>query len=245
MPDSSPFVATALTSYFARQDEPDPHDIPLCNAPVANANLALPANGVNFLFGRGAPRVISQAMQRAIKQGYRPFNATVALQFHRVSPSTTFLESADLAATELLVLEKTRITVELAREVQDYLAAYLAERQIHPALKRSAIFFDLVAAYPHLLEQLVKEPRYAHLKGIVYNLPGTAQGPASRLLYLRDLNVITRIQTLEAAGRPVFRLPTPDEMAQPPRLYNPFLDRLAPAAATRSTAARDKPTLNG
>ena len=122
-------------------------------------------------------------MQQALQADYRPINAKVALTFERVLPSTQQVGAATLADTDILLLEKTRITPDLAQAAQDTMLQSLAAENIRPLLKRSAISFDLVAAYPYALQQLVEDERFKHLKAIAYNLPATPDGPASRLLY--------------------------------------------------------------
>lgn len=211
----------ALTCAFLRPGAPTPAEWPLPHAPVGHPDVVLPVDGLNVLFGRSAPRVVSLALRRALQQGYRPVAIGLELALPRTLPGPVDL--ADLAAVSTLILDKTRVTVALATAIEDRLAAYLRAEGRAPELRRAAILFDLAGAHPHLLARLVREPEFAHLRAIGYTVPGGDGGPTCVLLYLRDLTAITRIDVQQAGAEPIsFRLPTPAELATPAAGYNPF-----------------------
>lgn len=56
----------------------------------------MPVDGLNVLFGRSAPRVVSLALRRALQQGYRPVAVGLELALPRALPGPVDL--ADLAA---------------------------------------------------------------------------------------------------------------------------------------------------
>ncbi len=70
----------ALTCAFLRPGTPTPAERPLPHAPVGHPAVVLPVDGLNVLFGRSAPRVVSLALRRALQQGYRP--VAVGLEFN-------------------------------------------------------------------------------------------------------------------------------------------------------------------
>ena len=211
----------ALTCAFLRPGAPTPAEWPLPHAPVGHPAVVLPVDGLNVLFGRSAPRVVSLALRRALQQGYRPVAVGLELALPRALPGPVDL--ADLAAVSTLILDKTRVTVALATAIEDRLAAYWRAEGRAPGLRRAAILFDGVGAHPHLLARLVQEPEFAHLRAIGYTVPGGDGGPTCVLLYLRDLTAITRIDVQQAGAEPItFRLPTPAELATPVAGYNPF-----------------------
>ena len=211
----------AVTCAFLRQGDPPAAELPLPDAPVGHPEAVLPSGGLNVLFGRSAPRVVSLAMRRALQQGYWP--VTVGLELALPRALQRPVDLADLAAVSTLFLDKTRVTVALAAAIEDRLAVYLTAEGRAPGLRRAAILFDGVGAHPHLLARLVQEPDFAHLRAIGYTVPGGDEGPTCVLLYLRDLTAITRIDVQQAGAEPIsFRLPTPAELATPAAGYNPF-----------------------
>ncbi len=211
----------ALTCAFLRHDDQTPAELPLPDAPVGHPEVVLPVGGLNVLFGRSAPRVVSLAMRRALQQRYQPFAIGLELALPRALQRPVDL--TELAAVSTLLLDKTRVTVALATAIEDRLAAYLTAEGRAPGLRRAAILFDLVGTYPHLLALLIREPDFAHLQTIGYTVPGSGGGPTCVLLYLRDVAAITRIDVQQAGAEPVaFRLPTPTELAAPATSYNPF-----------------------
>ena len=211
----------ALTCAFLHPGAPIPAELPLRNAPVGHPEVVLPVGGLNVLFGRSAPRVVSLAMRQAVQQGYRPVIIGLELALPRLLQRPVDL--ADLATVSTLPLDNTRVTVPLATAIEDRLAAYLTAEGRAPGSRRAAILFDLVGAHPHLLARLVQEPDFADLQAIGYTVPGGSGGPTCVLLYLRDLAAIIRIDVQQAGAEPVaFRLPTSAELAAPATGYNPF-----------------------
>lgn len=211
----------ALTGVFLRHDDPLPPELPLPHAPVGNPSVVLPTGGLNVLFGRSAPRVVSLALRRALQQGVQPFIVGLELALPRVRQG--LVDLADVATVFTLFLDKTRMTVALAAAIEDQIAAYLAAEGRVPGAQRSAIMFDLVGAHPHLLARLMREPEFAHLQAVGYTVPGSDGGPTCTLLHVRDLTLITRIDVQQLGANPVaFRLPTPHELAIPAAGYNPF-----------------------
>ena len=211
----------ALTGLFLRHDDPLPPELPLPQAPVGNPSVVLPAGGLNVLFGRSAPRVVSLALRRALQQGVQPFIIGLEVALPRARQGA--VDRADVATVSTLFLDKTRMTVALAVAIEDRIAAYLAAEGRAPGARRAAIMFDLVGAHPHLLARLMAEPEFAHVQAMGYTVPGSEGGPTCGLLYVRDLTLITRIDVQQLGVHPVaFRLPTPDELAMPAAGYNPF-----------------------
>lgn len=226
---------TLLTSYFAAAGEPQPSKLALPNAPHANPAITLPRYGLNLLFGRYAPRVMSVAMQRAVSAGYQPYNATLTAMFERSFGS--IIDQDDLPAVDVLLLLRSRLKVALAEDVHEHFLGYLGAAGITPVIRYKPSAFELVGQYPHLLARLLTEPAYQHLKGVCYSVPGVGTGPSVQLFYLRDLSVITRIQTIGSDSEPLFRLPTATELADLVNLaptYNPLLD----SAAANSTVSQ-------
>ena len=136
----------ALTCAFLRPGAPTPAEWPLPHAPVGHPAVVLPVDGLNVLFGRSAPRVVSLALRQALQQGYRPVAVGLELALPRALPGPVDL--ADLAAVSTLILDKTRVTVALATAIEDRLAAYWRPEGRAPGLRRAAILFDGVGAHP-------------------------------------------------------------------------------------------------
>ena len=72
------------------------------------------------------------------------------------------------------------------------------------------------------------EPEFAHIKAVVLALPGAeapdGNRPSAQVLYLRDPDAIRSIEVDYGVplGHKAFRVPTPEELARPAALFNPF-----------------------
>lgn len=217
---------TLITSLFLPNDQAEPHNVPLPNAPYANPDITLPIGGINLQYGHNAPRLLSAAMQKAIAMGYRPYNATITAEFGQ--PLGTKVTADNLAQSPVLALIWPRISKDLAEDIHQRLLSYLTSERIKPDVKYSPIAFELATAFPDLLHRLIQEKPYQHLQGICYPIPGVGSGPPSQMFYLRNLDAIKRIQTLSSnQEQPMFRLPTAEELQSPPATFNPFLDEPA------------------
>ena len=88
--------------------------------------------------------------------------------------------------------------------------------------------FAEIARHPELLERVLAEPEFAHLKAVVLTLPGAealdGNRPSAQILYVRDPGAIRAIEVDYGAplGQKVFRVPTPEELARPSAGFNPF-----------------------
>ena len=116
----------------------------------------------------------------------------------------------------------------IAERIQDYTRQYLAETGAPEPPQNAALRFDEISQHPELLQRLLTEPEFAHLRAIVATLPGRpapdGNRPAAQIMYVRDLTALQSIQIDYGAplGQPVFRVPTAEEVATPSALFNPF-----------------------
>ena len=81
--------------------------------------------------------------------------------------------------------------------------------------------FKLLIEYPYVIADLMDQSDYAHIKVILFNVPGLST-LRHRLLYLRDLSLISKVVVTGEQANIAWRLPTPDELNHPPQRYNPF-----------------------
>ena len=219
---------TLLTGLFLPAEAPTPQDVPLPDAPVPNPTLRLPTGGVSLLYGVSASSLLGQALHRAQQQEWRAIGARVALAFGRVQASGRPLTPDLLPQVEVLWLNKLYTGLEVAEAVQNHVARYRREDG-HPLLQpEPPLNFTPASDHPYLLSRLLAEPEFCHLRAVVMRLPGVmwkdGPRPAAQLMYVRDLTAIQRLRVDYGApaGQPVFRLPTPDELAQPRPGFNPF-----------------------
>lgn len=229
-PDDSPvrpLQPTVLTGLFLPSGAPPPVGVALPSAPVPNWTLRLPAGGVTLLYGTDAAGLMGAAMRRAQRQSHYCVGARVYPAFARVQPANRPLTPERLAAVELLWLDKLYTGPDLARRVQQHVLRYLDAEGRAVAPQPPARFAE-IGRHPDLLERLLREPEFAHLRAVVLLLPGIEAKDGNRrsakVMYVRDPALIRRIQVDYGApgDREVFRWPTAEELASPPALWNPF-----------------------
>ena len=223
-----PIAPTLLTGLFLPAHTPPPVDVPLPDAPLPNSALRLPAGGVTLFYGINAPRWLGQALQRAQQQGYYGIGARAFAAFDRVQQASRQLPAERVPEVEVLWLNRMYCARAIAERIQDHARRYLAEAGMPELPRHAALRFDEISQHPELLQRLLTEPEFAHLRAIVATLPGLqapdGNRPAAQIMYVRDLTALRSIQIDYGAplGQPVFRVPTAEEVATPSTLFNPF-----------------------
>ena len=219
---------TLLTGLFLPANTPPPVDVPLPDAPLPHTALHLPAGGVTLFYGIHAPRWLGQALQRAQQQGYYGIGARVFAAFNQVQQASRQLPIERLPEVEVLWFNRMYCAREIAERIQDHTRRYLAEANMPELPRHAALRFDEINQHPELLQRLLAEPEFAHLRAIVATLPGRQASDGNRppvqIMYVRDLTALQSIQIDYGAplGQPVFRVPTAEEVAVPSALFNPF-----------------------
>ena len=222
------FAPTLLTGLFLPVNAPPPMDVPLPDAPLPNAAQRLPAGGVTLFYGINAPRWLGQALQRAQHQGYYGIGARAFAAFGQVQQASRQLPAERVPEVEVLWLNRMYCAREVAERIQDHARRYLAEAGAPELPRNAALRFDEISQHPDLLQRLLTEPEFAHLRAIVATLPSRqapdGNRPAVQIMYVRDLSALQSIQIDYGAplGQPVFRVPTAEEVATPSALFNPF-----------------------
>lgn len=221
------FSPTLLTGLFLPARTPPPVEAPLPDAPVPNPSLRLPASGLSLFYGNSAPGLMGQALQRAQRQGYYGIGARVFAAFARVQPASRLLPHERLPEVEVLWLNRIHCARETAERLQAHALRYLREDG-RAAAPETPLRFTEIGQHPELLERVLAEPEFAHLKAVVLTLPGVeapdGNRPSAQMMYVRDPGAIRAIEVDYGAplGRQVFRAPTPEELARPAAWFNPF-----------------------
>ncbi|MCB1919760.1 MAG: hypothetical protein KDJ28_07265 [Candidatus Competibacteraceae bacterium] len=227
-----PFAPTLLTGLFLPAGAPPPEDAPLPDAPLPNPHLRLPVGGVTLFYGNNAPGLMGQALQRAQQQGYYGIGGRVFAQFGQVQPASRALPDDQLLQVEVMWLNRIYCARETAERIQQHLRRYLAETGRIDAAPAAALRFAEVSHHPELLDRLLAEPEFSHLRAVVLTLPGVeapdGNRPAAQIMYVRDLTALKVIQVDYGASleQKVFRIPMREEVAQPRSLFNPFVATL-------------------
>lgn len=226
------FSPTLLTGLFLPARTPPPVEAPLPDAPVPNPSLRLPAGGLSLFYGNGAPGLMGQALQRAQRQGHYGIGARVFAAFARVQQASRALPHERLPEVEVLWLNRIHCVRETAERLQAHVLRYLREDGLREDGRADApetpLRFAEIARHPELLERVLAEPEFAHLKAVVLTLPGAealdGNRPSAQILYVRDPGAIRAIEVDYGAplGQKVFRVPTPEELARPSAGFNPF-----------------------
>ena len=167
-----PMASTLLTGLFLPAHTPPPVDVPLPDAPLPHAALRLPAGGVTLFYGIHAPRWLGQALQRAQQQGYYGIGARAFATFNQVQQASRQLPLERLPEVEVLWLNRMYCTREIAERIQDHTRRYLTEAGMSLPPRHAALRFDEITQHPELLQRLLTEPEFAHLRAVVATLPG-------------------------------------------------------------------------
>ena len=221
------FAPTLLTALFLPARTPPPVEAPLPDAPLPNPSLRLPAGGLTLFYGNGAPGLMGQALQRAQRQGHYGIGARVFATFARVQQASRPLLHERLPEVDVLWLNRIHCVRETAERLQAHALRYLREAGRDDA-PETPLRFAEIARHPELLERVLAEPEFAHLKAVVLTLPGAeapdGNRPSAQIMYVRDPSVIRAIEVDYGAplGQKAFRVPTPEELARPAALFNPF-----------------------
>lgn len=229
-PASAPlraFSPTLLTGLFLPARTPPPVGVPLPDAPVPNARLRLPAGGLSLFYGNNAPALMGQALQRAQRQGYYGIGARVFAEFGRAQQASRALPHERVPEVEVIWLNRIYCQRETAERLQAHVLRYLREdgREVAP---ETPLRFAEIARHPELLDRLLAEPEFAHLRAVVLTLPGAeapdGNRPSAQMVYVRDPSALKAIEVDYGAplGQKVFRVPAPDELARPVAPFNPF-----------------------
>ena len=221
------FSPTLLTALFLPAGTPPPTEAPLPDAPLPNPSLRPAAGGLTLFYGNNAPGLMGQALQRAQRQGHYGIGARVFVAFGRVQQASRALPHARLPEVEVLWLNRIHCVRETAERLQAHALRHLraAGRDDPP---ETPLRFAELGRHPELLERVLAEPEFAHLKAVVLALPGAeapdGNRPSAQILYLRDPGAIRAIEVDYGAplGHKAFRVPTPEELARPPAPFNPF-----------------------
>lgn len=223
-----PFAPTLLTGLFLPVRTPPPAGAPLPDAPLPNPNLRRPAGGVTLFYGINAPGLMGQALQRAQQQGYYGIGGRVFAEFGRVQQASRPLPDERVPEVEVLWLNRMYCARATAERIQEHVLRYRAEAGQPVAAPAAALRFDDIGRHPELLERLLAEPGFRHLRAIVLTLPGVeapdGNRPSAQMMYVRDLTALKVIQVDYGApqGQVVFRVPTPEEVERPTAPFNPF-----------------------
>ncbi len=221
------FAPTLLTALFLPARTPPPVEAPLPDAPLPNPSLRLPAGGLTLFYGNGAPGLLGQALQRAQRQGHYGIGARVFAAFARAQQASRPLLHERLPEVDVLWLNRIHCVRETAERLQAHVLRYLREAG-RDAAPETPLRFAEIARHPELLERVLAEPEFAHLKAVVLTLPGVeapdGNRPSAQIMYVRDPGVIRAIEVDYGAplGQKAFRVPTPEELARPAALFNPF-----------------------
>jgi hypothetical protein len=225
-----PFTPELLTGLFLPGDHRDTLPaVPLPNAPVPNTTLPLPSGGLTLFYGLSAARLMGQALQRAQRQGWRCIGARVSTAFRRVQVANQPLTPERLPGVEVLWLNKNYTSSAVATQVQAHCLGYLDEAGT-PTTKDRATRFTQASQHPELIPRLLQEPAFAHLRAVIFTVPGRpakdGNRPAAQCLYVKDLTALTAIHVDYGVppdqAQAVFRWPTAEELAQPRETLNPF-----------------------
>lgn len=221
------FSPTLLTALFLPAGTPPPVEAPLPDAPLPNPGLRLPAGGITLFYGTAAPGLMGQALQRAQRQGYYGIGARVFAAFERVQQASRQLPHARLPEVEVLWLNRIHCVRETAERLQAHALRHLRSAGIDVRPETPLRFAEL-GRHPELLERVLAEPEFAHLKAVVLALPGAeapdGNRPSAQVMYLRDPGAIRSIEVDYGVplGHKAFRAPTPEELARPSAPFNPF-----------------------
>ena len=222
-----PLAPTLLTGLFLPAEVPTPLDAPLPDAPIPNPNLRLPRGGISLLYGLNASGLMGEALRRAQQQEWRAMGLRVRAHFGQVQAPGYALSVPLLPQVEVLWLNKLYVGADIAEIVQNHIVRYLEEDgQPLPKL-RSPLSFKPIHDHPHLVQRLLEEPEFKHLRAVVLRLPGIEMKdgprPMAQILYVRDLSALQtiRVDYGPPDAQTVFRIPTPEEQAQL-RPFNPF-----------------------
>lgn len=222
-----PMVLSASTLGFMPRGVPADTRIMLPVVPPVDTEVTLPHRGMNLLTGVTAPKILGAALRRYDSGRYRHYSVNLKVTVQRAIPSNQLVEPEYLADTELLIFENTRMSIPLATAIQDDWLLILQERYGIGVDKLAAYApraFRLLAEHPYLLADLAELPQYAHLKAMIYVLPGDTTA-RHRFLYLRDLSLISNVIIAGEYPDMTWRLPTQAELDQPPASYTPFARR--------------------
>lgn len=229
---------TTFTASYPPAHEPLPARLILPNAPCPNP-VVFPGNGINLLYGRSAPLILSQALRLAQARGLQAIHATLTVKLRVAEVLTTPITPENLADTDVLLLEVSYTAAAIEQAINDYLDRVVGKRAVVQPGRRPEVTFGRVSRAPQLIAHLFDMPALRHLKAFIYTVPASKRGSAARFLYLRDFSAITRIQS--AAPECSFILPPPAELADTPP-YNPFQPKAAPivplASPPRPPAAK-------
>ena len=165
--------------------------------------------------------------------------------FGHVQQASRALPHERLPEVEVLWLNRIHCVRETAERLQAHALRHLrsAGIDVRPA---TALRFDELGRYPELLGPVLAEPEFAHLKAVVLALPGAeapdGNRPSAQVLYLRDPGAIKAIEVDYGVplGHKAFRVPTPEELARPAALFNPFAAAAAAKAKQAGTAEPGK-----
>ena len=104
---------------------------------------------------------------RAITGSARAFAA-----FDQVQQASRQLPAERVPEVEVLWLNRMYCAREIAERIQDHARRYLAEAGAPELPRHAALRFDEISQHPELLQRLLTEPEFAHLRAIVATLPG-------------------------------------------------------------------------
>lgn len=221
------FSPTLLTGLFLPARTPPPVDAPLPDAPVPNPGLRLPGGGLTLFYGINAPALMGQALQRAQQQGYYGIGARVFAAFDRVQQASRALPHERLREVEVLWLNRMYCIRETAERLQEHVLRYLREDG-RPAAPETPLRFAEITRHPDLLERVMAEPEFSHLKAVVLTLPGAeapdGNRPSAQMMYVRDPRALKAIEVDYGAplDRKVFRVPEKEDLARRAAPFNPF-----------------------
>ena len=120
----------------------------------------------------------------------------------------------------MLWLNRMYCAREIAEQIQDHARRYLAEAGALELPRHAALRFDEISQHPELLQRLLAEPEFAHLRAIVATLPGCqapdGNRPGAQIMYVRDLTALRSIQ-IDYGALPVSRC----SECRPPRRWLP------------------------
>ena len=225
-------IITANTLGFTPCKQPADDSVMLPVAPPVDIAAPLPSRGLTLLTGVTGPKLLGMAMKRTDAKRYRHYSITLKVTVDKAIPSNDVVDVEHLAQTELLIFESTRMSIPLASAIHaDVLNILDQQYAIIPDKKQVAYAprsFKLLITYPYVIADLMDLPPYSHIKVMLFNVPGLST-LRHRLLYLRDLSLISNVIIAGEQPSIRWRLPTPAELDHPPARYNPFAPPGAPS----------------
>ncbi len=220
-----PMLLTADTLGFTSRSQAADDRLVLPVAPPVDILAPLPTRGMTLLTGVTGPKLLGMAMKRHDAQQYRYTSINLKVTVEHAIPSDEVVDRVHLAHTELLIFENTRMSIPLASAIHADMLTILGERYAITPDKKLVSYaprsFKLLIAYPYVIADLMDRPDYAHIKVMLFHVPGLST-LRHRLLYLRDLSLISKVIITGEQPDIHWRLPTPDELDHPPKRYNPF-----------------------